>query len=196
MPVKQPGDPAYSGSVVKQGEMTGVVTATGGNTFFGRTAKLVAGAGAVSHAQKAMFQIGNFLIVVALVLAFVIVGFDVYRDIVVADTWGLSDALAILQFVLILLVAAIPVAMPAVFSITMALGALALSKRKAIVSRLAAIEEMAGVDVLCSDKTGTLTKNQLTLGEPILFGAKDAAEVCRLRRSRPRPTARTRSTSP
>ena len=66
---KKPGDPAYSGSVVKQGEMTGVVTATGGNTFFGRTARLVAGAGAVSHAQKAMFQIGNFLIVVAVVLA-------------------------------------------------------------------------------------------------------------------------------
>jgi hypothetical protein len=85
--------------------------------------------------------------------------------------------LNILQFVLILLVASIPVAMPAVFSITMALGALALSKEKAIVSRLAAIEEMAGVDILCSDKTGTLTKNQLTLGEPILLAAKSAQEI-------------------
>ena len=101
------------------------------------------------------------------------VAFSVYHDIVIADTWGLADALDILQFVLILLVASIPVAMPAVFSITMALGALALSKQKAIVSRLAAIEEMAGVDILCSDKTGTLTKNQLTLGDPILFAAKD-----------------------
>ena len=66
--------------------------------------------------------------------------------------------------------------MPAVFSITMALGALALSKQKAIVSRLAAIEEMAGVDILCSDKTGTLTKNQLKLGDPILFAANDAQD--------------------
>ena len=119
-----------------------------------------------------MFQIGNFLIVVAVVLALVMVGFEVYREIVIADALELADALGILQFVLILLVASIPVAMPAVFSITMALGALALSKEKAIVSKLSAIEEMAGVDILCSDKTGTLTKNQLTLDEPILFGGQ------------------------
>ena len=174
---KKVGDEAYSGSVVKQREMEGVVIATGSNTFFGRTAKLVAGAGAVSHAQKAMFQIGNFLIVLAVVLAAIMVTFRVYHDIVIANTWGLSDALGILQFVLILLVASIPVAMPAVFSITMALGALALSKRKAIVSRLEAIEEMAGVDILCTDKTGTLTKNQLKLGDPILLAAKDPQAV-------------------
>src|SRR5215475_6733515 len=151
---KKVGDEAYSGSVVKQGEMQGVVIATGAHTFFGRTAKLVAGAGAISHAQRAMFEIGNFLIMVAV---------QVYQDIVITDDWGLEDALGILQFVLVLLVASIPVAMPAVFSITMALGALALSKQRAIVSKLSAIEEMAGVDILCSDKTGTLTKNQLTL---------------------------------
>src|SRR5271157_3721342 len=169
---KKVGDVAYSGSIVKQGEMVGVVIATGSNTFFGRTAKLVAGAGAVSHAQNAMFQIGNFLIIVALVLALIMVGFRVYHDIVISDNWGLADALNILQFVLILLIASIPVAMPAVFSITMALGALALSKQKAIVSKLSAIEEMAGVDILCSDKTGTLTKNELTLSDPILLAAK------------------------
>lgn len=174
---KKVGDEAYSGSVVKQGEMEAVVIGTGSNTFFGRTAKLVAGAGAVSHAQKAMFQIGNFLIIVAVVLASIMVAYRVYHDIVIADTWGLADALNILQFVLILLVASIPVAMPAVFSITMALGALALSKQKAIVSRLEAIEEMAGVDILCSDKTGTLTKNQLKLGEPILLAAQDPQDV-------------------
>ena len=123
---KKVGDEAYSGSVVKQGEMEAVVIATGSNTFFGRTAKLVAGAGAVSHAQKAMFQIGNFLIVLAVVLATILVAFRVYHDIVIVDTWGLNDALGILQFVLVLLVASIPVAMPTVFSITMALGARAL----------------------------------------------------------------------
>jgi H+-transporting ATPase len=173
---KKVGDEAFSGSVVKQGEMQGVVIATGANTFFGRTAKLVAGAGAVSHAQKAMFEIGNFLIILAVALALIMVAAKVYHDIVVTDDWGLEDALGILQFVLVLLVASIPVAMPAVFSITMALGALALSKQKAIVSKLSAIEEMAGVDILCSDKTGTLTKNQLTLGDPILFSAKSAQD--------------------
>jgi H+-transporting ATPase len=173
---KKVGDEAFSGSVVKQGEMQGVVIATGANTFFGRTAKLVAGAGAVSHAQKAMFEIGNFLIIVAVTLAIIMIAVRVYHDIVVSDDWDLSDALGILQFVLVLLVASIPVAMPAVFSITMALGALALSKQKAIVSKLSAIEEMAGVDILCSDKTGTLTKNQLTLGEPILLSAGSAQD--------------------
>src|SRR5215470_6607701 len=173
---KKVGDEAYSGSVVKQGEMQGVVVATGADTFFGRTAQLVAGAGAVSHAQKAMFEIGNFLIVVAVALALTMVVVKVYHDIVISDDWGVEDALGILQFVLVLLVASIPVAMPAVFSITMALGALALSKQKAIVSKLSAIEEMAGIDILCSDKTGTLTKNQLTLGTPILFAAKEAQD--------------------
>ncbi len=174
---KKVGDAAYSGSIVKQGEMNGLVIATGANTFFGRTAKLVAGAGSVSHAQRAMFEIGNFLIAVAVVLALIMVAVQVYRDIVITDNWGVADALDIVQFVLILLVASIPVAMPAVFSITMALGALALSKQKAIVSRLASIEEMAGVDILCSDKTGTLTKNQLTLGDPIPLDASDPQDI-------------------
>jgi H+-transporting ATPase len=170
---KKVGDEAYSGSIVRQGEMTGVVIATGSNTFFGRTARLVASAGAVSHAQKAMFEIGNFLIALAVALALIMVAVKVYHDIIIVDDWSVADALSILQFVLVLLVASIPAAMPAVFSITMALGALALSKEKAIVSKLSAIEEMAGVDILCSDKTGTLTKNQLTLGDPVLFAAKD-----------------------
>ena len=157
--------------------MTGVVIATGGQTFFGRTAKLVASAGATSHAQKAMFQIGNFLIIVGAVLAAILVATQLYREIVVADDWRWDDLLTILQYVLVLLVASIPVAMPAVFSITMALGALTLSKQKAIVSRLAAIEEMAGVDI-CTDKTGTLTKNELKLGDPILVAATDPEAVC------------------
>jgi magnesium-transporting ATPase (P-type) len=102
---KTVGDEACSGSVVKQGEMRGVVIATGADTFFSRTAKLVASAGAVSHAQKAMFQIGNFLIVVAVALALILVSVKVHHDIIVTDDWGLQDALGILQFVLVLLVA-------------------------------------------------------------------------------------------
>ena len=157
--------------------MTGVVTATGNNTFFGRTAKLVAAAGAVSHSQKAVLQIGDFLILVAIALALVLVGVEVYRRIVVADPGTGATVGSIAQFVLILLVASIPVALPAVMSVTMAIGAYALSRQKAILSRLSAIEELAGVDVLCSDKTGTLTLNQLTVDAAIPFGAAKPDDV-------------------
>ena len=160
---KKAGDSAYSGSIAKQGAMTGLVTGTGNNTFFGRTAKLVASAGAKSHAEQAVLRIGDFLILLAAALAMVLVATQVHRDIVAGGVWDWTKAGAIAQFVLVLLVASVPVAMPAVMSVTMALGALALSKQKAIVSHLSAIEELAGVDVLCSDKTGTLTLNQLTL---------------------------------
>ncbi|MGI6721989.1 MAG: HAD-IC family P-type ATPase [Anaerovoracaceae bacterium] len=173
---KKVGDEGYSGSVVKKGSMMAVVIATGSSTFFGRTAKLVAGAGAKSHAQQAMFQIGNYLIVIACILAAIMVVFRVIEDLKDGAFNG-SDALDILQFVLVLLVASIPVAMPTVFSITLALGALELSKHKAIVSKLSSIEEMAGIDILCSDKTGTLTKNQLTLGETTILHARDEQEV-------------------
>ena len=165
---KKVGDIAYSGSVAKQGEMVALVTGTGGNTFFGRTARLVGEAGAESHFQKAVLRIGDFLIFVAIGLSIILITVEIHRG---------EPVLELVQFILILVIASIPVAMPAVLSVTMALGALALSKEKAIVSRLQAIEEMAGVDILCSDKTGTLTKNELTLGDPVLFEAKDAEEL-------------------
>jgi H+-transporting ATPase len=165
---KEPGDIAYSGSIAKQGEMVALVTSTGANTFFARTAKLVETAGAVSHFQKAVMRVGDFLIVIAVGLSIILIVVELHRGLPVLD---------LVEFVLILVVASIPVAMPAVLSVTMALGALALSKMKAIVSRLQAIEEMAGIDVLCSDKTGTLTLNQLTLGDPVTFGQADAQAV-------------------
>ena len=174
--VKKQGLEAYSGSVVKEGEAAGLVIATGANTYLGRTTKLVAGAGAVSQAQKAMFDIGNFLIIVAVALATIMVVVQVWRDLAAHD-WVWKDALSILQFVLVLLVASIPVAMPAVFSVTMAIGALDLSKKKAIVSRLESIEELAGVDILCSDKTGTLTTNSLAVTKTIPVSDSDQQDI-------------------
>ena len=153
---KKAGDEAYSGSIAKQGEMVGVVTATGMRTNFGKTAGLVEQAKSVSHFQRAVLRIGNFLILVTIGLVLVIGLAALFRRDPLVET---------LQFALILTVASIPVALPAVLSVTMAIGAERLARLKAVVSRLVAIEEMAGMDVLCSDKTGTLTKNELTLGE-------------------------------
>jgi H+-transporting ATPase len=154
---KKSGDQAYSGSIAKQGEMTAVVTATGMNTYFGKTARLVQQAGTVSHFQRAVLRIGNFLILTTGGLVLLIV---------VAGLFRRNPLLEMVQFALILAVASIPVALPAVLSVTMAVGAERLARLKAIVSRLVSIEEMAGMDTLCSDKTGTLTKNELTLGTP------------------------------
>ena len=173
---KAVGDAAYSGSIAKQGDQ-GVVIAIGNNTFFGRTAKLVASAGAKSHSQRAVEQIGDFLILLAAILAVVLVGVQVYRTMVLPGHWSWDQAGQIAQFVLVLLVASVPVALPAVMSVTLALGALALSKQKAIVSRLSAIDELAGVDILCSDKTGTLTQNKLTLSAPIPFGGTKPDDI-------------------
>ena len=165
---RKPGDAVFSGSILRQGEIDAMVYATGENTYFGKTAKLVEQAQTVSHFQKAVLKIGDYLIVLAVVLVAVILTVSLLRHNPLLDT---------LEFCLILLVAAIPVAMPTVLSVTMAVGARLLAKKEAIVTRLSAIEELAGVDVLCSDKTGTLTQNKLTLGEPFTVNNTPADQV-------------------
>ena len=165
---RKSGDAVFSGSIVRRGEIGALVYATGGKTYFGKTAELVETAVTVSHFQKAVLKIGNYLIVLALILVAVIIGLGIYRG---------EPILTLLQFALVLTVAAIPVAMPTVLSVTMAVGARLLAKKQAIVSKLVAIEELAGVDVLCADKTGTLTQNKLTLGDPFCLDAITADEL-------------------
>jgi H+-transporting ATPase len=157
---KHVSDVAYSGSVIHQGEMNALVATTGMNTYFGKTAKLVEEARTESHFQKAIVKIGDYLIVLAVALVVLIFMVAMYRH---------ESMLETIQFALVLTVAAIPAALPAVLSVTMAIGAIALARKEAIVSKLVSIEEMAGVDILCSDKTGTITKNQLTIGDVDLF---------------------------
>jgi H+-transporting ATPase len=165
---KKIGDTAYSGSVAKQGEMIGIVTATGADTFFGKTTELVMSSKSTSHFQQAVVNIGHFLIYISLALVAVLVIVQLDRG---------DSFLTLAKFALILTVASIPVALPAVLSVTMAAGALALSKRKAIVTKLDSIEEMAGMDILCSDKTGTLTQNKLELQEPAPFGQTEKHDL-------------------
>lgn len=162
------GDAVFSGSIVRRGEIGALVYATGTNTYFGKTAELVQTAHTVSHFQRAVLKIGNYLIILAIALVAVIVAVALYRGDAILTT---------LQFALVLTVAAIPVAMPTVLSVTMAVGARLLAKKQAVVSKLVAIEELAGVDTLCADKTGTLTQNKLTLGDPFCVDNISAAQV-------------------
>jgi len=164
------GDAVYSGSVLKRGESDATVIATGAGTFFGRTARLVEETETVSHFQKAVIRIGDSLLVLAVAMVVLIVLVALFRGDPIMTTF---------EFALVLTIAAIPVAMPAVLSVTMAVGARILAGKDAIVSRLAAIEELAGMDVLCTDKTGTLTENRLTLGDPVLAPGVDRDDLVR-----------------
>lgn len=160
---KKVGDIAYGNSIVKKGEAIAVVVNIGSDTYFGKTVSLVAKADkeSKSHLEKAVVKIGKYLIVITLFLVAVIFVVSLLRH---------QKFLDILRFALVLTIASIPVAMPAILSITMAIGALTLSKKQAIVSKLSSIEELAGIDTLCFDKTGTLTQNKMSISEPVTFG--------------------------
>ncbi len=169
MPVEHKGgDTVYSGSILKQGETDAVIYGTGTNTFYGKTAQLVESAKTKSHLQLAIIKMADYLLVIGIVLAIVIVG------VIISRSGGILEAI---QFVLVLIVASVPVAMPAVLSITMALGARKLAEKKAIVTKLSSVEEVAGVDILCSDKTGTLTQAKLTPGDPFTVKGVTADDV-------------------
>ncbi len=165
---RKSGEAVFAGSIMRQGEIEGLVYATGANTYFGKTAQLVQETRTDSHFQRAVLNIGNYLILLAVTLVVLILCVALFRG---------DQMLTTLQFALVLTVAAIPVAMPTVLSVTMAVGARLLAKKEAIVSRLVAIEELAGTDILCSDKTGTLTQNKLTMGEPFSVNGVTAEQV-------------------
>ncbi|KAA8535668.1 hypothetical protein F0562_030671 [Nyssa sinensis] len=157
---KHPSDEVFSGSTCKQGEIEAVVIATGVHTFFGKAAHLVDSTNQVGHFQKVLTAIGNFCIcsiAVGMVIE-IIVMYPIqrrkYRD-------GIDN-------LLVLLIGGIPIAMPTVLSVTMAIGSHRLSQQGAITKRMTAIEEMAGMDVLCSDKTGTLTLNKLSVDKNLV----------------------------
>ncbi|TYH15587.1 hypothetical protein ES288_A05G053500v1 [Gossypium darwinii] len=157
---KNPGDEVFSGSTCKQGEIEAVVIATGVHTFFGKAAHLVDNTNNVGHFQKVLAAIGNFCIcsIAVGMLIEILVMYPIqhrrYRD-------GIDN-------LLVLLIGGIPIAMPTILSVTMAIGSHSLSQQGAITKRMTAIEEMAGMDVLCSDKTGTLTLNKLTVDKSLI----------------------------
>ncbi|WP_353662873.1 plasma-membrane proton-efflux P-type ATPase [Hydrogenimonas sp. SS33] len=163
---KKAGDELYANAIIKQGEMIAQITATGKNTYFGKTVGLVAKAEREerSHFQQMVIKVGNFLIYVTIVMIAIIIWHGLRTHQPTVD---------LLIFALVLTISAIPVAMPAVLTVTMAIGARVLAAKQAIVSKLASIEEMAGMDVLCSDKTGTLTQNKMSLADPYVIEKYD-----------------------
>ncbi|KAI5422777.1 Plasma membrane ATPase 1 [Lathyrus oleraceus] len=157
---KHPGEGVYSGSTCKQGEIEAVVIATGVHTFFGKAAHLVENTTHVGHFQQVLTSIGNFCIcsiaigmIIEIIVIYGVHGYG-YRN-------GIDN-------LLVLLIGGIPIAMPTVLSVTMAIGSHKLSQQGAITKRMTVIEEMAGMDVLCSDKTGTLTLNKLTVDKEMI----------------------------
>lgn len=169
---KNPSDEVFSGSTCKQGEIEAIVIATGVHTFFGKAAHLVDNTNQVGHFQKVLTAIGNFCIcsiAIGIIIEIIVmypIQHRAYRD-------GIDN-------LLVLLIGGIPIAMPTVLSVTMAIGSHRLSKQGAITKRMTAIEEMAGMDVLCSDKTGTLTLNKLTVDQSlteVLVGGMDKEQV-------------------
>ena len=165
------GGTFYAGSIVRKGEATGEVTATGAHTYFGRTAELMRTAKTASHLEETIFKVVWALLVMDGALVVAILGYGLAAHMPAAD---------LLPFALILVVATVPVALPATFTLATSLGAVDLARSGVLVTHLSAIEEAAAMDVLCTDKTGTITENRLSVVAVVPFGANTAEGVLAL----------------
>lgn len=165
------GDAGYAGTIVQHGEATAVVTATGERTCFGHTAQLVRNAKSQSHLEAVIFAVTRSLVILDGILAMAVIVYALVTRMPLLD---------ILPFTLILLVASVPAALPATFAIATALGAQELAQQGVLVTNLAVIEEAAGMDVLCTDKTGTITENHLSITDLHCYAAADENELLRL----------------
>ena len=154
---KQKGALAYSGSTVKKGEGTGIVIGTGYNTFYGRTAKLVENAKPKSHLEAAIMNIVKYLVVGDIIVIAIMFAYGILE---------VHESIAILlPFLLVMFIASVPVALSAAFTVSMALGTEKLAKKSVLVTKLEAIEDTSNMNVICMDKTGTITKNEISVKE-------------------------------
>jgi P-type E1-E2 ATPase len=160
----------YSGSVVRRGEATALITATGARTYYGRTTQLVAAARPTLHVEQVIGRVVRWL--------FAIVAVQVAVAFVLALVQG-EPLLELLPLTLVLLMSAVPVALPVMFTVSMALGSLELGRRGVLVTRLSAAEDAANMDVLCADKTGTLTLNRLSFAAALPEQGFSEADVVR-----------------
>ena len=147
-----PEDIGYAGAIVMRGEAFAEVIATGLNSYYGKTAEIIRLAKAPSHLEKMIFQIIRYLVVFDAILIAAVFIYSTYFQLPITE---------LLPFSLLLFVASVPVALPAMFTLSTALGSLELAKSGVIVTHLSAIEEAAAMSILCVDKTGTITKNVL-----------------------------------
>ena len=161
----------YSGSIVKRGEAKCVVVNTGANTYFGKTAELVKTARPKSHQEQIMLAIVKYMMYLGIAALILVAIYGVVIG---------TGFVSILTFAIIFLMGAVPVALPAVLAIVQSVGAVELSKKGVLVTRLDSIEDAASIDILCLDKTGTITQNQLAVGEIIPFGDITTNEVIML----------------
>ena len=165
---KKPSDVLYSGSIVKRGESNGIVISTGVKTYFGRTAELVELAKPKLHMEEVVSNVVRWLLVIVVALVAVVV---------VVSTFKAINLLDVLPIVLVLLLSAIPVALPAMFTVSMAVGSMELAKKGVLVTRLSASEDAATMNVLCADKTGTITMNKLSITQVMPLNGFTEKEV-------------------
>jgi H+-transporting ATPase len=165
---KSSRDPAYAGSMVRKGEAECVVTSTGSETFYGNTVMLVKTAKAKSHFEELIEGIVEYILIAVAVIATCVVTYSFLIGI---------DLAQMLNFVLMLLVSSVPIALPAMFTVTMSVGALRLYRKGALVTRLTAVEDGATMTTICADKTGTITENKLSVIEPVAMGGFRQVDV-------------------